>query len=239
MKYLFVLVGACALLIAGCATTPNLELSNPVGTVYEGEITLGTKNIPLPEGEWKVIASGEENNFFKIFLLKEYENKKFSYVYIAVDTPMLSRDYGYTPSKFFERIDLHYKVVKSNGSGQAQDAWAINHNMIHFSPNPKFAIMNKAAEYIRSNGYIISSPMVSVKHRMTGWRNKRRYLEVTYYYNPEAYGIAPAEQTSWKYSDWHMERVGQFSEKVAFIEKMKIEGAEMHERIKQGLGEYY
>ncbi|MCP3930460.1 MAG: hypothetical protein GY705_15315 [Bacteroidetes bacterium] len=240
MKYCFMVISTYVLLMIGCVTiTPDLELSNPVEKVYRGEVSLGTKNIPLPEGEWKVIASGEINDFFKIYLLKEHENKKFSYIRITVDTPMLHRDSGYAPSEYFNRDNLHHKVVNSNQDGEVQDAWAINHTLVHFNPEPHKPIMNKAAEYIRSNGYIISSPMIKVSHRMTGAHNKRRYLVVSYFYNPEAYGIAPVEHTTWKYSDWHMMRVNHFPEKVEFIEMMKVEGAKMHERIKQGLGRYY
>ncbi|MCP3933558.1 MAG: hypothetical protein GY705_31205 [Bacteroidetes bacterium] len=234
------IIGVYVLLTIGCiTTTPDLELSNPVGTVHKGEITLGTKNIPLPEGEWKVIACGESNDFFKIILLKEHEKKKFSFIHITVDTPVLSRDFGYVPNENYKRDNLHHKVVKSNQRGEAQDAWGICHVLVHFSPEPKYPIMNKAAEYIRSNGYIISSPMIQVSHTMTGRYNKRRYLKVSYFYNPEAYGIAPVENTEWEYSDWHMMRVDHFPEKVVFIERMKVEGTKMHERIKQGLGKYY
>lgn len=238
MRNLFVVV--LMTLMFGCVTTSqNLKESISIGSVYETEITLGSKIIPLPSGKWTVIASGIQKGFFKVFLLKEHAEKKFSYIVINTDSLELERPRGYNASKYFDREDMYYKEVKNNSSGQAQDAWSVNHSMIHFNPNAKKPIVKEASKYIRDRNFVISNVMIKVSHRFTGKQIKSRYLSISYMYNPEAEGVAPVETSEWKYSDWHKMRINKYPQKVAFIEKMKIEGAEMHKKILLGLGNNY
>lgn len=240
MKTNLIYLALLVLFISGCATAPfSLERSNPIDSVHEGAIRLGNKTIPLPQGKWKVIARGTKEGFFKMFLLKEHTGKKFSYIHISVDTSSLSREHGYVPSKHFNRINMNHVVVNCNTRGGPQDAWSINHIMVQFNPNNKYPIMSQAAEYIRSNDYVISDVMIAVRHLFTGKYVKRRYLNISYIFNPEAEGIGPVAKSDWASCDWHKMRINKDPKKKAYIEKLKKQGADMHERIRASLGKYY
>ena len=222
------------LLLTSCATV-NLVETNPVGKVYEGEIQLGKKSIPLPDGKWIVIANGKKNDFFRIYLLKEHENKLFSYITIDVDTPTkLDAEYGYVASKYLKRENVHHVVVNKNKPREAQDGWLINHLIVHFDPKKKYPILQKAADYIRSHGYIISHDMIQIYHRFTGKYVKRKYLVVSYHYNTEAEGFSPSAKRDWALSDWHILRINKDPKKVAYIEKLKKEHTIMHDKIREG-----
>jgi len=217
----------------------SLTESARIGTDYEKEITLGSKVIPLPPGQWKVIASGISGDFFKVYLLKEHTGKKFSYITIKVESLQVNRKWGYNSSNYFNRTNMHFAKVYSNTNSLAQDAWAINHIIIHFDEKPDKPVLSQACKYLKENNYVISDVMIGVAHRFTGKHVKERFLVVNYYYNPEAEGIIPVPKSNWTTSDWHKMRISKDPQKVAFIEKLKIDHTEMHEKIRQGLGDYY
>lgn len=134
---------------------------------------------------------------------------------------------------------MYFTKVYNNVTRQGQNAWSVNYTMVHFNPKPKYPVLTEAAEYIRSNGYVISDVMIKAKHRVTGTHVKSRYLQVNYVYNPDVAGIAPAPKSNWKSSDWNKMRLHKDPQKVAFVEKVKKENAVLHKKIIQGLGAYY
>ena len=65
MKKYLLLQAIVVFLLTGCAMT-NLKDSNFVGKVYKGSIQLQNLAIPLPEGEWLVIGSGNKLSLIHI-----------------------------------------------------------------------------------------------------------------------------------------------------------------------------
>ncbi len=233
LKFMLVLM---LLLQAGCANVTGNKSQYNVGSVYENSIKLGMKSIPLPEGTWTVIATDVVNNFRIIGLLKEQKDNLFSCIWISVESPYKEAKYGYSPSKNLDRKNMLYVVNNENRSGEAQDGWYINHIISSFSPSEYYQVYRDASAYIKAKGYRISSNMVQVTHRLTGRFQKEKYLNVRYYYNPEAEGIPTASFDNWSTSDWHVMRIDQFPEKVAFVEALKKEHTALHEKIKLGFG---
>ena len=217
---------------------PSLEETNPVGKTYTDSIQLGAKTVPLPEGEWKVIATGKlKEPFFKIILLNEHKDKQGNLTVITVDTPPLRRPYGYTVNKNLNREDMLHVVENSNYDGKPQDGWCINHLMPHLNPQDKHPVVNKASKYIRDHNLVLPNVVIGVTHHLTGYRIKRRYLSVLYYYNPELEGFPQEEKSNWEYCEWHKNRIVQHPERVAFIETLKKKHAQLHEKIKKGFGD--
>ena len=236
MKLLKIIVMLMLLVQAGCANFTGKNEQYKIGSVYQDSIQIGAKSIPLPEGTWTVIATGVVNEFRNICLLKEHQDKLFSYIWISGESPYKDAKYGYNRSENLDRKDMLYVVNNENRSGEAQDGWYINHVITHFNPSEKYKVYRDAGAYIKEKGYRISSNMVSVTHRLTGRLQKEKYLNVRYCYNPEVEGITTKSSDHWSTSEWHVMRIDQSPEKVAFVEALKKEHIALHEKIKLGFG---
>ncbi len=236
LKIIVMLMLLMLLMQAGCANFTGNNDQYTVGSVYQDSIQIGAKTVPLPEGAWTVIATGVVNEFRNICLLKEHQDKLFSYIWISVESPFKDARYGYNRSENLDRKDMLHVVKNENRSGEAQDGWYINHVIASFNPSEKYKIYRDRAAYIKEKGYRISSNMIGVTHRLTGRFQKEKYLHVNYYYNPEAEGITTKSSDNWSTSEWHVMRIDQSPEKVAFVEALKKEHTALHEKIKLGFG---
>ena len=76
--------------------------------------------------------------------------------------------------------------------------------------------------------------MIGVFHHLTGKYGGRKYLDVTYLYNPESVGFISSFPSDWSTSDWHINRIHQYPERLSYIEKLKEDHIEMHKKIKLG-----
>jgi len=235
MKKQFIIFISLAFLLTGCITPGSIK-TNPIGKVYKNSIQLRNKIIPLPVGEWKVIGRGfrTEEKYFELYLLKETKRGEIhSTIVITADT--LNNEYtGYKSSKYCKRINVHHVVVKNNARQRAQDCWLINH--IRMSVNPKRAALKEAYNYLESNRFVLPKNMIQVFHRFTGKYKKSKFLTVSYYYNPEVEGFEPPTEANWSSSDWHPLQINKDPKKVKYIERLKKEGAIMHEKIREGFG---
>jgi hypothetical protein len=246
-NYLLFIIIAFPFLLMSCIT-PGLKEINPVGKVYRDSIQLWGKNIPLPEGEWKVIGRGAPSNagrnmlldqqalFFNIVLLKESETKTaHSFLLISTES-MTNNGPGYKPVEYFNRKDVHHVVVKNNEEFGAQDGWLINHYLMSIDLKGRPAL-EEAYNYLLSNKIKLPKIMIQTFHHFTGKYQKNRYLDVECYSNPEIEGFEAPNETNWGTSEWHPLRIDNDPKKKAYIERLKNEGAIMHEKIRVGFGD--
>lgn len=246
MRKSYLLFVIITFLLMSCIP-PGIRETNPVGKVYRDSIQLWGRTIPLPEGEWKVIGRGapskngkniyiaEQDIYFNIILLKESETKKVhSLLYITTES-MTNNASGYTPIEYLKRKDVHHVVVKNNENLGAQDGWLINHYLMAI--DFKSPAAQEAYSYLLSNKITIPKIMIQTFHHFTGKYQKNRYLDVGYFSNPEIEGFESPNETNWGTSEWHPLRIDNDPKKKAYIERLKEEGAIMHEKIRAGFGD--
>jgi ankyrin repeat protein len=234
MRNQLLLLTAFIVFLTSGVTADLLIKTNPIGKVYSNSIQLSNKIIPLPEGEWKVIGRGAtgDANYFEIILLKESEKtgKMPSSIIITTDSPT-NTYHGYTACAYCGRKDVHYIVVKNNTEGRAQDCWLINHYIM--SMNASRPAVKEAYDYFLSNKITIPKVLVQSFHHFTS-AHSSKYLEVAYFSNPEVEGFEPSIDSNWSTSEWHPLRINNDPKKMAYIERLKTEGAIIHEKIRQG-----
>lgn len=92
-------------------------------------------------------------------------------------------------------------------------------------------------DYLLSNNITIPKITIQTFHHFTGKYKKNKFLEVGYYLNPEIKGFEPLNESSWGTSDWHPLRIENDPKKKAYIERLKKDGAIMHEKIRVGFGD--
>lgn len=222
---------------AGCLA-PSLKQNNPVGKIYENRIELHRKYVPLPEGQWKVIGSGNSGDkygsgdeYFEVHLLKVTEkNEMDTIIFIRSDTPRNTYR-GYTANTYPKRTDIHFVKVNSNTEGHPQDWWIINH--IRFFINPEGESYRQAHEYIVQNKVYVPKIAILRLHQFTGNVQKSKCVSVEYIFNPEVEGFAPSEDSNWSTCDWNHMKIKDFPDKVAYIEKIRKEGEAVHEKLRE------
>ena len=250
MKKYFLLQTILALLLTGCAMT-NLKSTNYVGKVYKNTIQLQGMDIPLPEGEWRVIGSGniegkivgaggsQTNNptddKFQVVLLKTTDLGKVDSLIIIDTDKMGNRLSGYLSYPFFNRTDLYQVIVKNNDKDGAHDCWLICHSI---TPQIyKNTVATKEAfNYFESNKIEIPKISILSYHHFTGKYNKNKLLDYYYYINPEINGFDPPIDTNWATCEWNKLQINKDPKKVEYIDKLKIEGAAMHEKLRVAFG---
>ncbi len=227
----------CFFLLFGCVASSSslMQQYNPGNnSVYRESIYLRGKTIPLPPGDWKIIASGIERDFFKLYLLQECPGKLFRHIFISVDTLELERK-KFSPSDELERTDLHHKIIKNGTPGEPQNSWYVSNTRIHFTPKKNVKVLAEAAEYIRSHGYVVSHDMLRGSHLLTGKRPfTERYLLVNYYYNPETDGFPPGPLSSRNTSQWNPMNVNTDQAKVDYITKIINKNSIIHRQLERG-----
>lgn len=239
MKQVIWLILLFTLVLTGCNsvnTSKLTDLYNPAhNEIFKESITIRNKRVPLPPGDWKVIASGTRGDFFRLYLLQEHQEKLFSSIYIAVDTLELNREGGYKNWKDLSRNDIHHVSSEGNISGEAQSGWIINNNIMTYLPKKEKHVRNQAISYIKDNGYALSNDNIVAMHRVTGEHpNYKRYLHVNYYYNPETEGFSPGPKASWSTSDWNAARVHEDPRKVDYINELIARHEKIHKQMKAG-----
>jgi len=248
MKKYLLLQAIVVFLLTGCAMT-NLKDSNFVGKVYKGSIQLQSLDIPLPEGEWLVIGSGNKettvtggrsndatDDQFQVVLLKKSDlGQVIGLLFISTDM-MGNKLIGYSPGIVFNRTDVHHVVVNNNDNLGAHDCWLINHSIV-----PKISkntvAKKEAFKYFESNKIVIPKIMIESYHHFTGKYNKNKLLDYSYLINPEIDGFDSPKDTDWSTCEWNLLQINKDHKKVEYIEKLKVEGAAMHEKLHKAFGE--
>lgn len=232
--YFFVIF--LAVFMSGCSQSINLEKSNPIGKLYVGSIDLGDMNLPLPDGEWKIVGRGysNKNNFFEVYLEKDIGNKPLSIILIRRETLSI-KPYGYYADEYLTRDDIHHVVSNKNIAGGAQDGWIINHIRFGFgSHDPKAD--KELYRHIRDNKLVIPGNFILTYHHFTGALRISKFLDYYIYVNPEAEGFDPPNNANWSSSDWNPAKINNDSKKVEYIERLKKEGAVFHKELKAAFG---
>lgn len=234
-KFFFLII-LLTFLISSCVHTINPIETNPLGKTYRDSINFRNMDLPLPEGEWKVIGRGysNDNNYVELILGKEIGNKLHCLIYIERDS--LSNSFsGYIPNKTLKRKNMLHVVSYANQRCEAQEGWAINH--IRLSFGEKISQANKEThKYIIDNKLVMPGNFISTYHYFKGANIKKKLLKYIIYVNPEVEGFAPPTNAEWASSDWNALRINSDPSKVAYIGKLKEDGMVFHQKLKQAFG---
>ncbi len=219
MKKIMALFGI--FFLSACATD-TMHKTMPIGTTYQSNLKVGfgDTSIPLSDGKWKLIGystTGNNNNTPIATGVLIQENGSTISKGVIFQTPTKFEKNGYVVSKWCERKNVHFIEKKSNYAGREQDCWGVNHYKMTFRYN-KIMAYKQAQDYMKKNKLVLPLAMIATKHRKA---NSFKFLEVTYFFNPELEGFPPPKIANWGSSDWHPERITNDKAKVAYIDRIK------------------
>ncbi len=212
-----------ATIVGACSSIANYSApKHRVGDIFQGSFVIGTynTNIPLPEGEWKLIGYQQKSNDINTLLnnavLTQTSKNQVS-KFIEVSSPNANHNWGYTANNFCTRDDVIHIVSRANQDGGKQDCWGINHWRMTLEEN-SWDYWKNALKYYKANDVKIPINALVVIYRKA---NRNKFVQVTYGFNPELEGFSPPVYAAWSTSDWHKDRYHTDKKKVEYIQTLK------------------
>lgn len=225
-------IGLFAILSSGCVKYVNPVDLNPTGKKYVGTINVRNMELPLPEGEWEVVASCFLNNRnnFNVILEKDEDNRPHTIISIMRET--LQNSYtGYLSHKDLKRKDMIYVVSINNKRGEGFDGWFINH-LRYRLPNDQSSKAHRSMfQNFIDKKLVLPGNFVYISHLFGGAKPSNKILKYKIYLNPETRGFTPPSNSEWGSSDWNILKINNDPKKLAFIEEVKQEQSVFHEKL--------
>lgn len=227
---------ASVVLISGCVTTGEVEKKYPVGTIVRDMVKLGSKQIPLPPGDWEVYGVAETQSSLgsplNTLVLVNNRNRRLpSAVALFSNVEGAGRgDGGWVSLKTCSRNDMIHRTTEQNTAGGRQACWYINHTRMTRTGRTPAHLRAALDRVIEKGGRL---PLTSVYVGMH-LADSFDYLTVRYYYNPEADGFPPPRVTDWRSNDWHHDRLHEDPKKIEYVDMIKGWGASWFSRLKAG-----
>jgi len=227
---------AVALLLAGNASAQNV-LDAPLGTTFQTTAKFGPKQIPLPAGEWSLLARESTRSpasatapaipILRAYLVQMKGGKLDRWIFATGNTEVTSG--GWVRRRdVCDRSDVHFAASDSNYNSRDTECWMINHVIMTRGNNPT-TIARSFYDQTADKGRPATA-LVEQYFLVKG----SSYLDVTYYSNPENAGFEKSS-VDWRASPWHRDLAGQDPNKVAYIAKLKTEGESLLPLLKRGL----
>lgn len=219
---------------------PNTAISAPQGTepptmmgkTFQANLPIQGREVPLPGGQWTVVAHmpGAIAGAVESIVLAQPRQTQLAGL-ILVQSSRLAPDQanGYRQWSQCSRTDiLHAKVLANENFGR-QDCWTINHNLsLEWKALGAPNVLRAAAGDLSVRGIDVPPVMLSVYYRQA---DKNGMLHAIYFSNPVADGIKSTPTAIWQESDWHRQYIGQYPEKMAYVQKLRSWAEDWHPRI--------
>jgi hypothetical protein len=220
------------LILTGCATS-DMRQDYTLGNIHRDMFVVEGKQVPLPEGEWKVVGAGliAVGEYRQVILQKEIAGHKFAGLVKIVSNTLMNDAEGYFHGGAAERKDLYFVSATSISRNQALDYWLINYTIFSF-PSDVSKALNQHLKYLTDNKIEAPKLLPYSNHVLTA-KKSNGYLEVTYYYNPETEGFDMSKENYWGSSSWHVARIQADPKKVAYMENIKKQGEALHSKIRE------
>jgi hypothetical protein len=227
------------------------KFSAKVGDTVENQVSFGKDKFPLPPGKFTVAAYKKWHEFRDVYLIQIDEitgivrwkikltatgnqNEKYS---SWVAGPMCDqRNLYFLKTKKGSQRFACWSVSHSDGDGEEITRLAISNNFFSFNDRvtlklgPYQGINELIREFDSSNNLTLPEMFVVSKHQ---YANKARLYESVYYYNPELDGIPEPENLEWERNEFHKQRIKNFPDHEAFLNKFISVSASLIDRFNQ------
>jgi hypothetical protein len=157
-----------------------------------------------------------------IFLARIEGSKATGVTLFTGTGPTVKTDTGYRPYKQCLRTGLLYLQIDLNEEFGRQQCWHINHNVNVAAgwgnkdqPNP---LLKAGMGELGIRHVLTPDSFLAVLYRLA---EKNGYLNTLYYFSPEADGIPEHRVSSWNDSDWHIDYINRYPDKVAYVARLK------------------
>lgn len=209
----------------------------PIGTVVKNVAQLGERQIPLPEGEWLLVA--KQNRLSG----GSAAGVPLAYVYLAqirggvvarfifAGTNLEGVSGGWTRDRAVcDRGDTHSAFSDRNYNSRDTECWVTNHldmtlgtnawqihkDFFQWSQDKKRPATALAAEFFLVKNF--------------------DFLRIQYGFNPELEGFERTPNSSWRGNPWHKDHAYEDPKRAAYIQHIKAEGERLFPLVRSGFG---
>jgi hypothetical protein len=221
-----------------------------MGRVYTGSIPVSGFTLPLPEGNWAMLANSSihyKDNSGMSYFLGKIENKRLTgmvTVYALKATPPSVIDASWPMVNWSgcSRTNALFMSKEPPDNNGLDSCWYIYN---FFTPNmEKWAdravamnsIVRAAAGDLAAKGVTYPQDFISVEFsRISNWG----FLYAIYMFSTEVEGMKSSEALAYPDSDWAPNNISRFPEKEAYLEKIKQWGNMFLPRIKEAFNRGY
>lgn len=204
-----------------------------MGQTVTGRVVVQGKSVPLPPGQWIVVAhlpGPDAGGTESLFLAQMRRDKLSRAVLVQASTRADQSETGFRRSAQCARTALLYAKTISNEEFGRQDCWTINHNLSTQSEREAPPIIRAAIGELELRGVKYPLVLLSAFFRLA---DQQSFLHAVYYFNPELDGIT-TKPALWEESDWNRNAIHQYPEKIAYVEKLRVWAEAWHPAVRDG-----
>ena len=229
-------IAICCFPTLGCVTAlGQFEKDFNISKSVANPVAIGSKQVPLPPGNWIIASRGVTTNnlndtLLRLILINADANSDSMAVEILTNAEASNSGVGWRPLETCTRKDLLSPSPSAAYSAGDEECWFINHSTMTRSSRTS-DLRSQALNFAHSQGVKIPVNSVYVGYRFA---DAQDYLTVRYFFNPEAKNLAPPTYAAWRNSDWHRDRIQNFPRKLAYFEELKQWGEGWFSNLKAG-----
>jgi len=204
-----------------------------MGKTVRGHVAAQGTSVPLPAGEWIVVAhfpAPDPGGVESLFLAQMRQNKLSRAVLIQASRQAGESATGFRQSAQCARTALLYVKTIANEEFGRQDCWTINHNISTRSERETPPVIRAAIGDLELRGVKYPPVLLSAFFRLA---DQQSFLHAVYYFNPETDGIS-SRPAIWDESDWHRNYIHQYPNKIAYVEKLRAWAEAWHPAVREG-----
>lgn len=228
-----VLAGALATLPFRPVSAQDVDL----GPTFENQIEIAGKQVPLPEGLWQMTGIGHTPRrddraepFGAIVNVVLVQVERSTVTALAViNTNAVEVDNGWRFSAECERSDLY--MADLTGHSLDGNCLFVNHVLTTTDFDSSKA-WRRTLETVQRDSLVLPRTWISAGFSVA---SRTDFVDVRYYFNPDARGLPKASAVSWTDSPWHRDRVGAYPAHAAFVEQVKTWGTRQRHYVDRGL----
>lgn len=209
-------------------------VTDPLGTVYRDSFALGRHFVPLGDGERELVAreiatssgDGSRVPVPRVYLAQTRNGRVTRAVSAFTNLEPMGGGWARDTS-VCGRTDVHFAAFDRNYDPKNSECRVVSHFSLALGANPR-----KSDADFHSWATTRQRPSTAL---VDVFRLVKQFdlVHVIYFWNPEAEGFPPANE-NWAQNAWHKNAIGNDAARLAYIEKVKLEGDRLWPLFKAG-----
>ena len=214
---------ALLLLLGGPATAQDMPAE---GSTVKGSLAIGRSTFALPQGEWKVAATGSGSvtttlqqiggATAQVYLVQSDPQGKFIAA-MFLRAPLSSTGVSRWNDSLCDRKDTLHRDAFS-GRFDFPECLLVNHVVSFWVNAPTNEFDRKVWDWYQKNNISLPKTALASAYRKYASGD---YVNVSVWVNPETFGQEPALKTAWAESEWHPLILKNEPKRVGFVENFK------------------
>ena len=204
------------------AGLPPIAPNPNIGTTQRGEYDLLGRRIPLPAGDFEVIA------YLKVQVattegvsaaLAQFRGNRLSALVVVFATPADRKlGVGFRATRDCLRTDVYVEVTANEEFGP-QDCMIVNHIWPDGFRAPDASNILKAVTTALDTRGVPLPPALIIS--VFNLADRDGYQRIWIYFNPEVQGIESRRTAAWNESDWHSNYIARDPNKLAYLDSVR------------------